>query len=256
MEKNQVVRRQTIMELLTEGGEVRVKEMSQKLNTSVVTIRKDLDELQKEGLLERVHGGAVKNCNAQQDLFFMDRKDIKKEEKKQIANMAANLINERDSVIINNGSTSYYVAQELKSKKNVIVITNSLMILDELSCYKNIATLFLGGFLDPKMQITHGEDTIAQLSKYKADKLIIGMDGIDIKAGATTYNHVDCAIMRLMIEHSQRKILVVDDSKFRKITFAHVAPLTDFNTIITNYIPENEQYYEDLRMLGLEVITD
>lgn len=243
------------MEVLIEGGEIRVAELSQKLNTSVVTIRKDLDELEKEGLLERVHGGAIKNYRAQQSLIFMDRKNIKKEEKKRIAAATANLIKEGDSVILNVGSTSYYVAKEFKNKKNIIVITNGLMIFNELAYYKNLTALFLGGLFNPEMQITYGEDTIEQLSKYKADKLIIGMDGIDINAGATTYNHVEDTIMRVMIERSKEKILIVDDSKLGKITFAHIAPLTDFDAIVTNYAPQHEQYYESLRALGLNVIT-
>jgi DeoR/GlpR family transcriptional regulator of sugar metabolism len=256
--KNEITpatRKTLILNTLNETGEVRVTELSQMLNTSVVTIRKDLDKLEKEGLLKRVHGGAVKTSRTQQTLFITDNRNIKKAEKKAIAAATSELVEEGESVIINVGSTTFYVSQELKKKKNLIVITNALMIYNEFAYCRNITTFFLGGRHHVGMQITCGDDTIEQLSKYRADKLIIGMDGVDIEAGATTYNHVEDTVMRYMIECSKEKILVVDDSKIKRTTFAHVAPLTAFDTMVTNYVPHHADFYRKLEDMGLRVIT-
>lgn len=254
-ESTPATRRVAIINGLNKHGEIRVADLSRILNTSVVTIRKDLDDLEQEGLLERVHGGAVKNFKAQQNIAFVERLNRKKAQKQAIASAASDMVNNGDSVIINTGSTSYYVAKEFKKKKNMIVITNALCIFNEIAYYKNVTTFFLGGRFDLQMQLTYGDDTIEQLSKYNADKLFLGFDGIDIESGATTYNHVEDNVMHMMMERSKEKILIVDDSKIKRVTFAYVAPLTDFDKIITNYVPEHADYYKRLEDLGLDVIT-
>ena len=248
-------RRSVILEALSEDGEVRVADLSGQLHSSVVTIRKDLDELEKEGLLERVHGGAIKNFRVQQNMNYSERMDTNRAEKKKIAAATARLINDGDSVIINVGSTSHYVALQFRNKKNLIVITNALHIFNEIAYYKNITTFFLGGKFDHEMELTYGDDTLEQLGKYRADKLIIGMDGINLAAGATTNNHVEDTIMARMMERSNEKILIVDDSKIGKVTFAYIAPLSAFDTIVTNYAPRHEQFYHEAERMGLRVVA-
>ena len=248
-------RQSVILEALNEDERVRVVDLSDQLNTSVVTIRKDLDELEKEGLLERVHGGAIKNFRVQQNIAFSERMNTKKAEKKKIAVATAKLIGDGESVIINSGSTSYYVAQHLRDKKHMIVITNALQIFNEIAYYKNITSFFLGGKFNNEMEITYGEDTLEQLNKYWADKLIIGMDGIDLVAGATTNNHAEDTVFARMMERSKEKILIVDDSKIGNVAFAHIAPLSAYDTIVTNHTPGNEQFYREAERLGLRVIA-
>ena len=249
------MRRRIIIETLNNEGEIKVVDLSRRLNISVVTIRKDLDELEQNGFLKRVHGGAIKNYKTQQNTLLSDNMNTKREEKLLIAEATSALINEGDSVIINVGSTSLYTAQKFHEKNKLIVITNALQVFNEIAYYKNITTFFLGGRFDPYMQFTYGDDTIEQLSKYTADKLIIGMDGVDLEYGATSYNHAEDTVMRLMMERSKEKILIADDSKLGKVAFAHIAPLSSFDTFVTNYSPEHEQYYENIRALGLKVIV-
>ena len=248
-------RRTAILEALNEDGEVRVADLAGQLRTSVVTIRKDLDDLEKEGMLERVHGGAIKNFRVQQNMIFSERMNTQKTEKKKIAIATAKLIGDGESVIINVGSTSYYVAQQFRDKKNLIVITNALHIFNEIAYYKNITSFFLGGKFNHEMEMTYGDDTLEQLNKYRADKLVIGMDGIDLAAGATTYNHDEDTIMARMLERSNVKILIVDDAKIGKVSFAHIAPLSAFDILVTNYAPQHEQFYREAERIGLRVVT-
>ena len=247
-------RRSAILEALNAEGEVRVADFSDQFHTSVVTIRKDLDAMEREGLLRRVHGGAIKNSRVQKDIFFSDRMNAQKAEKEKIALAAADLINDGDSIIINMGSTSFYVAQQFRNKKNLIVITNALQIFTEIAYYKNITTFFLGGKFNQEMEHTYGDDTLEQLNKYTANKLFIGMDGIDLVAGATTNNHAEDTIMIRMMERSNEKILIVDDSKIGKVAFAHIAPLSTFDTLITNYVPRHEHFYREAERVGLRVV--
>ena len=120
--------------------------------------------------------------------------------------------------------------------------------------YGNIVTFFLGGRVDHDMQITVGGDVIEQMGRYKIDKLFLGMDGVDAVAGATSFNHVEDEIMCKMISQAKQKYLIVDDFKIGRQAFAHIADLTVFDGIITNYIPRLEEHYNAIRALGVNLI--
>lgn len=254
-EYSSTARRQLILKSLNRDSEIRIADLSKKMNTSVVTIRKDLDELEREGLLKRVRGGAVLNYRGQSSALQTDKMNVKKDEKKLIAAAAANLISDGDTVIINAGSTALYCTQALRVKKNLIVITNAIQIFNEIGYCRNITAFILGGRFNPDIQATFGDDTNEQLSRYKADKLIIGMDGADINAGATTYNYVEATAMRLMMKCAREKILVVDDSKIGKAALVRIAMLSEFDVIVTNYRPGLESYYDELRSMGINVVA-
>ncbi len=254
-DNKRIARRMAIIELLDAEKPIKVIELSKKFNISPVTVRKDLDMLENEGIVKRIHGGAVKVIETHGGVDYNSRIKIYSSEKKRIAKAAADLVQDGESVILNVGSTSTFVCDELKNKNHLIVITNALHLLKELADCKNITTFFMGGRFDIDMQITVGEDVIDQLTKYKADKLILGIDGINIAAGITSYNHVEDSIMRQMITQAKERILIADHSKIGKVTFAHIADLTDFNTLITDYVEENESQYDNIRALGLQVIT-
>lgn len=255
-DKNQVVRRKEIMELLEDREEVKVLELCDLFNVSPVTIRKDFEILENRGLIKRVHGGAHKASLLQQRLNSEDRRMYRSEEKKKVAKAAAKCINEGDTILLNVGSTSAFLCDEIKYMRNIIVITNALHLFVDLVNYKNITTFFLGGRVDSDMQITVGGDVIDQMARYKVDKLFLGMDGVDAVAGATSYNHIEDEIMRQMIARAKQKYLIVDDFKIGREAFAHIADLSAFDGVITNYVPALENHYKAIRELGVKVIFD
>ena len=255
-DKNQVVRRKEIMNMLHDADEVRVQELSDLFQVSPVTIRKDLDMLESRGLVRRTHGGAQKVSQRQMKLNNEDRCQVRSREKIEVARVAAKFVNEGDSVLLNVGSTSAFLCDELKRKQNIIVITNALHIFEDLVNSKNITTFFLGGRVDHDMQITVGGDVVEQLTRYKVDKLFLGMDGVDPVAGATSNNHVEDEIMSQMIHQAKQKYLIVDDFKIGRQAFAHIADLTAFDGIITNYVPRLEKQYEKIRKLGVKLIFE
>lgn len=255
-DKNQVARRLAILDILNHSGSIRVLDLSNSLNVSTVTIRKDLEELEQGGYLVRMHGGAKKVAGDDAGgVDYEGRMRVKRDEKKRIAVTAAGLVNEGDFVIVNVGSTCSFVCEELKAKKRLTIVTNAVQILNSLAESPWITTIFLGGRLNPDMQITVGEEVNEQLRKYVADKLFLGMDGVDVNMGATTYNHVEDFIMRQMMAQAKEKYLVVDDTKIGKVTFARIAALTEFNAIITNFTEENAGTLERIRSLGVNLIT-
>ena len=254
-DKNQVIRRKAILELLDADGTLSVNELSERFNVSSVTIRKDLENLQNSGLVVRKHGRAVKVNADNSKPDYEARMNINSEKKRRIAKAALQLIDEGDSIIMNVGSTSAYLCEELKNKNDITVVTNAVTLAKTLLNYENVTTFLLGGRVDRNMQIAVGEDTLEQLMKYNVNKLFMGMDGVDVKAGATSYNHREDSIMHQMIAQSKEKYLIVDDSKFGRAALVHVADLSDFDAIITNYEARNEKCYADIRALGVRVIT-
>ena len=248
-------RQEMILEQIQSTGKMRVAEFSRKTGVSEVTIRKDLVRLEREGALTRVHGGAVAVKNASAEHNYAERRNAKRAEKTKIARMTAHLVNDGDSVIINVGTTSEYVVEELKSKRDLIVITNAFPIISRLINTPNITSFFLGGCLEQNMQITIGDNVIEQLSRYTADKLIMGMDGVDLSLGLMSRNHVEDYIMHKMIAQSKERILVVDDSKLGRSSFIHIADIDVFDTIVTNYCPEKEEILKQIERRGLKVVV-
>lgn len=250
-----IERRRQILVLLEEQEIVSVKEFCNFFGVSTVTIRKDLDCLALENKLERTHGGATRSGQIQHDQSFVEKISCRKDEKKRIAAAAARLIPPGSSVIMNSGSTAYYVAQEIKSIKDIIVITNSFHILGEIGYSNNVTTVFLGGRFDSNTQLTYDEDAVSQLSRYKADFLIMGMDGVDILSGATTYEQISASILKQMLRSAKKNILVADWSKIGKAALVQICNIEDFHVLITNETPQNEAILRDIENRGVQVIT-
>lgn len=252
---NLQMRQALILETLRRDGKIRVAEFSAQTGVSAVTIRKDLDRLEQEGLLFRVHGGAISAPIARNEHNYNERRYQKKTEKQLIAKAVSRLVNDGESILINVGTTSEYVVDELKAKQDLIVITNALPILERLNYCENVTTFFLGGCFETNMQIMIGDNVIEQLSRYSADKLIMGMDGVDPDYGLTSRNHVEDYIMHKMIAQSREKILVVDDSKIGRSSLVRIADVTVFDTLVTNYCPENEEILRQIEKKGVRVIV-
>ncbi|GGD53218.1 DeoR/GlpR family DNA-binding transcription regulator [Paenibacillus nasutitermitis] len=228
-------RRKTILELLHKEGKVKVIELSKLFAISEVTIRGDLDALEKEGLLERVHGGAASNYKSYYNMNLNDRMETNQEEKRKIAIEAASMISDGDTLILGSGTTPLYVVRELKNRKNLMIITNSYSVAQEAGHNHNIKVIvLLGGNLNPEYQFTSGDDAISQLSRYKADKLILSSDGVSAEFGVTTYHHLEAELNRQMIARVNKTIVVADFTKIGRANFAHIAGLDKVDCLITN----------------------
>lgn len=248
-------RREIILNKLNQQKEVSVGQLSKEFEISVVTIRKDLEALEQAGLLERVHGGAVLDYNAAQNQGFAEKLVRNKFQKLKIAAYIGNMISRGESVLLNSGTTPYYIAQELKRYSDLIIITNSFQVLNEIGNCKNLSTIFLGGQFDPDTQLTHGEDVIAQLKKYKVNKAFISVDGISIDQGATTYSPIARGTHRQMLQCADEKYLVADDSKLGRVALVHIADLEEFDAIITNRSAKSENFIQLLMQHGIHVIA-
>lgn len=227
-------RRNDIVELLNKEGKVRVNELADRYKISEVTIRNDLDELEKQGLLERVHGGAVSTYRTYYNMTFYERAKTNEAEKKRIAQEAAKLICSGDTIMINSGTTSLYVLSFIRELKNVIIVTNSIAIAQEADRYKNLDIILLGGNINTAYQFTYGEDTINQMKKYRVDKLILTCDGVTAAEGISTGFSSEAEVDRQMILRSKNIVLATDYTKVGRVGFANIADISSIDYLITN----------------------
>lgn len=246
-------RRKRILELLQRDGKVKVAELSKLFGISDVTIRNDLDELEGQGMLQRVHGGAISTYKSYYNMTFHDREETNKEEKRKIAVEAASMISDGDTIILGSGTTPLYVMRELKHHKNLIVITNSLSVAHEVGYIRGVNILvLLGGNINMEYQFTSGDDAISQLIKYKADKLILSSDGVSSQFGITTYHHLEAELNRQMIARVDRTILVADYTKIGRANFSQIESIEKIDCLITNHNAPNDEI-EAIKEKGVEV---
>lgn len=234
-------RRKTILELLNAKGKVRVNELARLFATSEVTIRCDLTELENEGLLERVHGGAVGTYKAYINMSFQERARTRESEKRAVAQYAASLVSDGDTVLMNSGSTIYYVAQELSGKKSVNIVTNSVLILQQIDFKRNQRVILLGGNFDEQNQFTYGDDALQQLSRYRTDKFIMSVDGLSLEEGITTYNYLEAEVNRRMMERAKSTIVVCDYSKIGRSSFSFISGVENVGLLVTNKEADEEE---------------
>lgn len=235
-----------IMKLLRKTGTAQASSISKHLQVSLVTVRKDLQRMEDEGLLHRIHGGAaIRETKAAPDsrMVIVDR----------IAEAAAKEINTGDCVIMNAGNTTLLTARKLLGRKGITIITNSIAIARELVQQTGIKLIFLGGEVNAEAIFTYGWDAIAQLEQYKANKLILSVSGFSYSTGLTT-RHMEAAdLLRKMIARTETVIAVADDTKIGFESFYHVGSLDAVDMLITNPTPATEQELEKLTNKNIHI---
>ena len=233
-----------IMALLRQNGTVQASQISELLQVSLVTVRKDLQRMEDEGLLRRTHGGAaIRGMEANPDprTKVMDR----------IAEAAAAQIHDGDCVIMNAGNTTLLTARKLLGRKNVTIITNSIAIARELVQQTSIKLIFLGGEVNAEAVFTYGWDAVTQLEQYKANKLIMSASGLSCSTGLTT-RHMEAAdLLRKMIARTETMIVVADDTKIGFESFYHVGDLSAVDMLITNPTASTEQELQKMQDMGI-----
>ena len=207
--RNAQQRRHITLSLLNEFGEVSVDQLAHRFETSEVTIRKDLTALEENGLLLRRHGGAICLPDELTEL----PSDTISVNKQNIAQAAAKLIRDHHRIIIDSGSTTSGLIQELNDKHGLLVMTNSLQLANAIHELENEPTLLMtGGTWDPHSESFQGQVAEQVLRSYDFDQLFIGADGIDLARGTTTFNELT-GLSKVMAEVSREVIVMIDSDK-------------------------------------------
>jgi DeoR family transcriptional regulator of aga operon len=238
-------RRKTILQILNKEGRCRVASLANKLGVSEVTIRMDLDVLEKQGLLRRTHGGAIQNPKTGFERAYQEEEASFHEEKKRIGWHAAEFVSNGDTVILDVGTTVMEVARNLVSHKNITVLTNALNVATFLENYGEISVFVTGGRLRSTQHSLVNPYANLILDKLYADIAFIGVSGIDAHYGVTNVNIPEAEMKVGFINASRRRILVADSSKIGNVAQAKVGKLEDFHLLIT----DNQAAPEQVRLL-------
>ena len=246
-------RKQKISELLKENDLVKVTELSQLFGVSEVTVRAYLEDMEKKGLLSRVHGGAVSSYKPYYSMSLNQRLEANQREKVMIAEKVSTFIEPNDTIMLNSGTTTLLAFRKFPTDYNLNIVTNSISIALEASSNPNYNVILAGGSVNTKYQFTYGHDAAAQIRKYHADKLILSVDGIDSTSGFTTYYNKECAIDVAMIEQSKLCIVAADRSKFGHRAFAKISDVSVADYIVTN-APLPQELADELKALNVKII--
>ncbi|UNY97289.1 transcriptional repressor AgaR [Zhouia spongiae] len=236
--KKTAERRSKILELLDIKGQVNVNELSQELGVSEVTIRNDLDKLEKSKLLIRAHGGAFKTSNIA--LTVTEKKKINLEVKRLIGKKAASLIEEEESVILDSGTTTFEISNNLNDFKNLTVISNALDIVNNLSKYENLDVFMPGGYLKEFSMSLVGPMAERNFRQLFCNKLFLGVDAIKPDLGVFTHHMEEAYLNQIMIDIAEEVIVVADSSKFKRSGLAFICSFEKIDKLITDDQIEKE----------------
>jgi DeoR family transcriptional regulator of aga operon len=235
----QQVRLTLILSSLQKSRSVSVEGLSKELNVSLVTIRRDLDALEKQGLLRRTHGGAVSIEPLFYEPFRNDRSfqaQVERfaEEKRRIGRAAASLIKDGEIIALTPGTTSTEVIRGLPLNHRITVVTSTVNVAMELSKRKDLDIFVTGGHLRGDWFSLVGPTAAQSLSHLLIHTLFIGADGIDPQWGVSCYIPEEAELNSTMVKHAQRKIAVVDHSKFGVIAGWRICPTSSLDILITD----------------------
>jgi DeoR family fructose operon transcriptional repressor len=249
-------RQARILEVLSESkkGVVTVSALSQLFSVSGMTIRRDLSRLEEAGLVRRVHGGAVSYEGVVYEKPFLTREEEYGREKQEIGRLAAQMIANGQTIILDAGTTTQQIARNLAQKEGLTVVTHAIPVAVALSNYLRIQTIMLGGMLKRKELCMVGPPVIEELSRMSVDKLFLSAAGFTVERGATDPDIRETEVKRAMVKAAKEVILVADSSKYGYVAFAQIAPLRAIHTIVTDEgLPAGA--IEAIEAEGLKVIT-
>ena len=250
---NTVKRRELIIDQLCREGSVRVEQLSAQFSVSSVTIRSDLRQLEKSGCAVRAYGGAMLNKQFAFDRPLQDKGRINRDVKYAIACAAAELVNDGDAIILDSGSTTSQMAQQLVGKKDLVVMTNALNIAFELANNEQVDLMVVGGSVRRKSWLLYGPAAEQHMRQFRFDKLFLGVDGFDLLSGITTPDPGEAQLNRAMCDVAREVIAVADASKFGRTSFCMIREIGQIQRLVTDSrIPEN--YLHALNHLGVDVI--
>lgn len=243
-------RRANILRELEDRGSVGVVDLANRLGVSEMTIRRDLADLEKEGGIRRVHGGAVSARGRSYEPPLVLRENENQDAKQKIGMLAASLVADGDSIALDVGSTTLEIAHNLVGRRNLTVITSSLHVANLLYSEPHIRLILSGGI------VRHGEASmIGNLAAYAyqnlfVDRLFLGVGAIHGQSGLSEYNWDDALVKQAMINCAKEVILVADASKFDRVAFARVGPLNVVHQLVTDRLPSGE-LLDALRACGV-----
>ena len=226
-------RKSKILDSLNKYGKVKVCDLSQQYEVSEVTIRRDLQELEEDELIKRVHGGAVLNYNTKFEPTFSEKIDKLYDEKESVAKLAASMIVNGDTIVLDAGTTTLSIAKYIIAK-DITVLTNSVDVAFELAKKRDVEVIVTGGTLRWETRALVGPVADNALKNFRVDKAFIGANGVCVINGLTTPNIIEANTKREMIKIAKQTIVVCDHTKFSTVSFTKIVDIDSVDIIITD----------------------
>ena len=242
-----IERKNEILQKLRAEQRVLVSELAAHYQVTEETIRRDLDKLEKEGYATKTYGGAILGNSTKTDLSYTIRNKTNVEAKNQIAALASRLIEDGDHLMLDDSSTALFCAKKLRDKKNLTIITNSVELVVELANIETWTILLTGGRLKAESLALVGSQCEKYLGNYHVDKVFVSCKGMDKDAGVTDSNELTALIKQSMLRAGRQKILIIDSSKFDKVSFVNITPVSGVEAVVTNARPTDAwlRYFEE-----------
>jgi DeoR/GlpR family transcriptional regulator of sugar metabolism len=227
-------RQKQILSLLGRQGRLRVAEIVDRFSISEATARRDLETLSSQGKVQRVHGGVIALDQAPPELPILERKKEQAEEKVRIGRAAAGLVRDKETVFLGSGTTVLEVARNLRDRKQMTVVTNSLPVLNVLAGQKEITVISLGGMLRESELSFIGHITEQALAELRVDRVFMGTRGLSFEHGLTNDYLPETLTDRAILKIGREVIIVADYSKINRVSTALLAPLNVMSTLVTD----------------------
>ncbi|HTP09535.1 MAG TPA: DeoR/GlpR family DNA-binding transcription regulator [Anaerolineae bacterium] len=247
-------RQQRLLRFIEQQQRITVNQIVEYFDVSLATARRDLETLADQGKVQRVHGGAIAVRQAAAEPPVLQRAAEQSSEKVRIGQAAADLIADGETVFLSTGTTVLEVARRLRGKRNLTVITNSLLVLNELADAHDISIICLGGILRHSEMSLLGHITELALSELRADKVILGIRAIDAEQGLTSAYLPETMTDRAILKIGREVIVVADHTKCAAVSTAVVAPAASIHTLITD-TGTPQDFIAAVRAQGVKVMA-
>jgi len=246
-------RRQEILRQVNDVGRVSVTELSQWLGVSEVTIRSDLQALADQKLLVRTHGGAIPANGGRYELALAMRRQRQVQEKSRIGAAGAALVADGDAIFLDSSSTALAIVQHLKNRRQLSVVTNSLVVAQELQDAPTVSVVMPGGAMQNETASLIGLDGLALLRKFNLQKGFFGAHGLSLAEGLTDVSAAEAEVKRELVAMCRQRVAVLDATKWGQVGLASFAHPDEIDRIITDtHAPAD--LIDQMRGLGIEIV--
>ena len=230
------LRQQEILGLIRKNGSVAVESLSDSFGVTTQTIRRDLNDLCDSGLAARIHGGA-REAHSISNVAYDKRRLMERNEKEAIAALAASLIPDNCSVMMNIGTTTEQVAHNLSAHSDLVIISNNVNIINALINSPRKELILAGGAVRQSDGAIVGHDAVEFISRYKADFAVIGTSAMDEDGSILDYDAREVSVARAILQNARTKILVADSLKFDHSASVRICDIADLDYLVTDKSP-------------------
>ena len=233
------LRRSNLEDEVIRRGNLSVVEAAVLLKVSEMTVRRDFDALETRGRILRVRGGALARVSRSYEPPLQERSSRSSDAKRAIAEKAAELVEDGETIILDVGSTTIELARALRGKRGLTVVTASLPIADELSEQPDTRVVLTGGIVRPGERSMIGALAEAAFNELNCDTVFLGVAGVDLVKGLTEFSLEDARVKQAAIRSARQVVVLADEAKLGSIAFAHVAPLAMTDVLVSDAAPHH-----------------